>query len=72
MCFGAIYWARPDKLFIACSRDDAADAGFDDAFIYDEIEKPQHERQIAVQNILRDEAMQIFEDWKNKTERIEY
>src|SRR5438045_1315378 len=40
MCLGAIYWARPEKVFFACTREDAANVGFDDQFIYDEIEKP--------------------------------
>src|SRR5690606_24737844 len=46
MCLGAIYWARPDKVFYACTKEDAADAGFDDAFIYREIDADYASRSI--------------------------
>ncbi len=72
MCLGAIYWARPEKIFIGCDRVDAADAGFDDAFIYEEINKPFDERQVPTEIMLRDEALRVFAAWKTKTEKIEY
>ncbi|KYP13385.1 nucleoside deaminase, partial [Flavihumibacter sp. CACIAM 22H1] len=37
MCMGAIYWARPERVVFASSKKDAAEAGFDDSFIYEEI-----------------------------------
>lgn len=72
MCLGAIYWARPKKVFYACNRDDAAVINFDDQFIYDEIEKPIHKRQIEFKNLLRDEAIEVFKNWSTKTNKIEY
>ena len=70
MCLGAIYWARPDRFFYACTRSDAASIGFDDNFIYREIDLELSQRSIAASQLSRDEALQVFEEWKlidNKT-----
>ena len=72
MCLGAIYWARPAKMFFACNREDAANVGFDDQFIYEEIEKPITERKIESINFLREEGIKIFDNWANKPDKIEY
>lgn len=72
MCLGAIYWARPDKLYYANSKEDAAAIQFDDQFIYEEIEKPVSERKLFTQQILRDEALEAFEKWSQSTKKIEY
>jgi guanine deaminase len=72
MCLGAIYWARPAQMFYACTREDAARAGFDDDFIYDEIERPIEERRIASINFLRDEGLRVFANWAGKTDKTEY
>lgn len=72
MCLGAIYWARPDKIFYACSREDAAEIGFDDDFIYQEIELPTERRQIKTRQICREDGLQVFEEWKEKEGKIEY
>lgn len=73
MCLGAIYWARPDRIYIAADRFDAADAGFDDAFIYAELcGKNQDNRKIPVIQIHREEAVGVFEEWKTKPDRIDY
>ena len=56
MCLGAIYWARPDRLFYANSKEDAAAIDFDDQFIYEEIAKPIAERKLFTQQLLREEA----------------
>ncbi len=72
MCLGAIYWARPSKVFFACSREDAANIGFDDHFIYDEIERPVEERHIKSVNFMRDAGLKVFENWENKTDRTKY
>lgn len=72
MCLGAIYWARPDQLFFACTREDAARVGFDDHFIYEEIERPFEERRIKSLNFLRDEGLTVFTNWANKSDKIEY
>ena len=64
MCLGAIYWARPDKLFYANSATDAANIQFDDQFIYEEIAKPVEERKLFTRQILREEALEAFKIWK--------
>ena len=72
MCLGAIYWARPEKLFYAATHEDAARIGFDDQFIYQEIEKPVGARRIETINFLRVEALQVFREWEEKPDKMEY
>ncbi len=72
MCLGAIYWARPDKVFFACTRDDAANIGFDDDFIYAELEKNNEEREMVLLSLMRDEALEVFRSWASKPDKIEY
>ncbi|MGE4499459.1 MAG: nucleoside deaminase [Hydrogenovibrio sp.] len=72
MCLSAIYWARLDKMYYANSREDAADIGFDDALIYEEISKPILSRNLPTFRLLEDEAIQPFNDWKNKTDKTPY
>jgi Cytosine/adenosine deaminases len=72
MCLGAIYWARPEKVFIACTRDDAAEAGFDDAFIYDELNKDLDDRKVPCHVLIRDEGIQVFEEWTANPNKVEY
>jgi tRNA(Arg) A34 adenosine deaminase TadA len=72
MCLGAIYWARLDKIYFANTKDDAKSIGFDDSFIYEEIEKPYSERSIPTIQILRNEALEAFKMWEEKEDKIEY
>lgn len=72
MCLGAIFWARPSKVFYACTKEDAADAGFDDDFIYKEIEVNPSERKIPMTSFLRDESQKAFEIWKEKEDKKVY
>ena len=72
MCLGAIYWARPARVFYAGSAADAAAAGFDDAFIYDELKNPPASRRIPMTQILRDESLSIFSAWKNQGNKTPY
>jgi guanine deaminase len=72
MCLGAIYWARPAKVFFACTRDDAAIIGFDDDFIYQELEKANEERELILVSLMRDEALEVFKSWAAKPDKIEY
>ena len=72
MCLGAIYWARIDKIYFAADRDDAAHAGFDDSFIYREIQKPVDQRTIPARQELRAEAVKTFEQWIAKEDKIQY
>jgi len=72
MCLGAIYWARPEQIFVACRREDAAAYGFDDAFIYDEIALDAEKRSIPAEWMMREEALAGFKAWEANTEKIEY
>jgi len=72
MCLGALYWARPAKIFFAADRIDAADAGFDDDFIYTELDKPIPDRKIPTAAILHDEAQAVFAEWISMTEKACY
>lgn len=72
MCLGAIYWARPKKVFYACDKNDAAEIDFDDQFIYDEIDKPIGNRNIPFVKILQDEGKIVFNKWAAKVDKTEY
>ncbi len=73
MCLGAIYWARPERIVFAATRTDAADAGFDDQLIYDELPLAPEQRRIpTVPAVLRDEARAVFAAWKEKEDRVRY
>ena len=72
MCLGAIYWARPERVFFASTRSDAAQAGFDDSLIYDQIAVPSSQRQIPMAQIMREEAQSAFHAWERKTDRQPY
>lgn len=72
MCFGAIYWARPDKVYYGCSQQDAADINFDDEFIYKEIELPYQKRSIPFEQVARDIALEPFQKWSDKNDKTVY
>ncbi|GAB4278043.1 MAG: nucleoside deaminase [Marinilabiliales bacterium] len=72
MCLGAIYWSRIDKIYYAGTKDDAKDAGFDDSFFYEELEKPKEKRSVPMFMIDREEALKVFKKWKEKEDKIEY
>lgn len=72
MCLSAIYWARIDKIYYANTKTDAADIGFDDQFIYEEIERPIAERKVPVRQLLREEAQSAFRQWKASELRVDY
>lgn len=72
MCLASIYWARIGKLYYANTQTDADKIGFSDNFIYEEFAKPESERSIKVEKMLRNEAIQAFEKWKNKKDKTEY
>jgi len=72
MCLGAIYWARPAKLYFAAGRDDASGADFDDSLIYREVSLPINERQIPTEQFLKKESQAVFNEWKENNLNIEY
>ncbi len=72
MCLGAIYWARPNKVYYALSREDAAKIGFDDQFVYDEIALKMEQRKIPFINMMREEGLPVFQKWEAKGDKIDY
>jgi len=72
MCLSAIYWSHIDNIFYANTRDDAKKINFDDSFIYSEFSKKIEDRKIPIKQMLRDEALKVFELWNKKTNKIEY
>jgi len=69
---GAIYWARPEKLFYACTKKDAAKIGFDDDFIYKEINLDLNERSIKTVQLMNKEGNEVFKEWDSKSDKVEY
>jgi tRNA(Arg) A34 adenosine deaminase TadA len=72
MCLGAIYWSHIDKLYYAATKDDAAKANFDDSFIYAEIAKPKDQRQLQSVQLMREDAVKVFEEWNQSENKIPY
>lgn len=72
MCLGAIYWARPEKVFYACTHEDAAEIDFDDGFIYREISKSIDNRRIPFKPLLREEGVEVFRKWTDKEDKLRY
>ena len=72
MCLGAIYWAKLDKIYYANDRKDAADIGFADDFIYEELHLKPQDRQKPSEILLRDEAIEAFRMWQEKEDKTEY
>lgn len=72
MCLGAIYWARLDKLYFGNTKHDAKEIGFDDSFIYEELELNQEDRRLKAEILLGGEAIKAFEMWSEKEDKTEY
>jgi len=72
MCLGAIYWARPDKIYYANGRNDAAKIGFDDEFLYEELSTKLSNRKIPTMQLMREEALAAFREWEQKQDKIHY
>lgn len=72
MCLAAIYWARIERIVFAAGRQDAADAGFDDSLLYDEVTRSPADRSLPAEQCLREEALAAFLAWRLKGDRVEY
>ncbi|HTH82783.1 MAG TPA: nucleoside deaminase [Mucilaginibacter sp.] len=72
MCLGAIYWARIDKIYYANTKADAATIGFDDHFIYQELDLPMEKRKLAHTQLMRDDALGVFKLWSESESRTDY
>lgn len=72
MCLGAIYWAHLDRIFFGCTHKDAAEAGFDDSVIYQEMRRSLEERTIPIIGMDREAAMEAFHAWGAAAGKVEY
>ena len=72
MCLGAIYWSRLDCVFYGSTREDAAEAGFDDAFIYDELCRSRAGRTVRMEPLMREQTLEAFREWKRSGLKIPY
>lgn len=72
MCLGAIYWARLDTIYYANTKKDAADIGFDDQFIYEELDLAMQDRKLPIIQLMRQEALVAFKKWDKSALKIEY
>ena len=72
MCLGALYWARPEAYYFACTRTQAAEAGFDDEFIYEELALPPDERSLPGRCLLTDAGLEPFVEWARASNKIRY
>src|ERR1700691_1127261 len=72
MCLAACYWARLDAIYYGASADDAARAGFDDAFLYEEFHKSQPARALPATQMLAQEAWASFAAWIASTSKVAY
>ncbi len=72
MCAGALFWARPARVYFAADHDDAAAAGFDDALIRQQLALLPSERVIPMIRLIDEEATRPFTEWVSKPDRIEY
>jgi tRNA(Arg) A34 adenosine deaminase TadA len=72
MCLAAIYWARIDKIYYANTKVDATAIGFDDHFIYQELDKPIEKRQLPIIQLMRDEALSAFKLWSESEGKTDY
>ncbi len=72
MCLGALYWARPGRVWFTATHDEAAAAGFDDAFIYDQLHLAPSERAIPMLRVVDEHATRPFEEWVNRPGKVTY
>jgi guanine deaminase len=72
MCLGAIYWARPDRVYYGNTAADAAKVGFDDSFIYDEIPLPLDQRKIPMVQMMHAESIEGFRAWAKQSNKVPY
>jgi tRNA(Arg) A34 adenosine deaminase TadA len=72
MCLGAVYWTGIPTIYYGNSKEDAGEYGFDDSFIYRQIEMPMEKRKIRFTQILGAEALEAFKNWDLKSDKIQY
>ena len=72
MCLGAIYWARPERVYFGSTAADASQAGFDDSFIYEEMVQPHSRRKIPSTQLMPEEAREALRLWVSQANKVPY
>jgi guanine deaminase len=72
MCLGAIYWARPARVYFANTTEDASKIGFDDSLIYKEAARPLSQRLIPMVPLMREQALEAFRAWEEREDKTQY
>jgi tRNA(Arg) A34 adenosine deaminase TadA len=72
MCYSAIFWSRIDKIYYANTKKDAQQVDFDDSLIYSELQQSINKRKIPMIQLMRKEALEAFELWNKKTDKVKY
>ena len=72
MCLAAIYWARLDRIYYANRQEDANRVGFSDESFYREISLPPERRRVPMSRLLGDEAVAVFSEWDQRSDKVTY
>jgi guanine deaminase len=72
MCLGAIYWSRPAHVYFAATAAAAAEAGFDDSFIKEQVCLPFSQQELPIEQLIDAKALSPFEAWNSKVDKIVY
>ena len=72
MCLAAAYWAHVDRIVYAATRKDAANIGFDDAFLYREFSRDVKKRRVPLEQKLRTESQGVMRAWFEMPGRVQY
>ncbi|XLQ20581.1 MAG: nucleoside deaminase [Candidatus Moraniibacteriota bacterium] len=72
MCLGAVYWSRFERVYYANTKEDAANIEFDDEFIYEELELTKENRKLPMEQLMRNDAIEVFKKWEEKSDKIKY
>lgn len=72
MCLSAIHWAKIEKVYFGCTREDAAEIGFDDKYIYDVIKGTADHKKVELEQRDRKTCLEAFSEWKGKENKVQY
>jgi len=72
MCLAAAYWARLEQVWYAATGEDAEAVGFDDSHIRQQLAEPRERRLLPQGQLLREEALEVFRQWRNSGLRVDY
>lgn len=72
MCLSAIYWSGIKKIFFVLDRNDAAEAGFNDRFIYEDIARDPADKKLTLVRLDYPEGREVFKAWNILENKIPY